>query len=153
MPSAAIPTTWTEYLTTLPRWEKALLADATFVNRRQLFEALRIPKTLFLASDGGASNQRGSFGALIANNNTILIECGGRAQGADPRSFHAEGYGILAILRLLFHIRFVYVLSCRQARFRLYCDSESQLKRIEASRKLKRLIPRRYLFSEVDVEM
>jgi hypothetical protein len=67
--------------------------------------------------------------------------------------FPFSGYGILAILRLLFHIRYFYVLTYRQARFRLYCDSESLLNKIEASRKLKRTIPRRYLFSEVDVEM
>jgi hypothetical protein len=147
------PITWTEYLKTLPGWEQTLLANVTFVNRRQLFEALQNPQVLFLASDGGAAHRRGSFGALIATADTILAECGGRAQGADPCSFRAEGYGVLAILRLLLHIRYFYVLDCRQARFRLYCDSKSLLKRIEASRQLQRLIPRRYLFSEVDVEM
>jgi hypothetical protein len=100
-----------------------------------------------------ASDRCGSFGALIATGDTILIECGGRAYGAAPHSFRAEGYGILAILRLLFHIRYFYVLSCRQARFWFYCDSESLLKRIEASRKLKRTISRHYFFSEVHVEM
>jgi hypothetical protein len=37
--------------------------------------------------------------------------------------------------------------------FQLYCDSESLLKRIKASRRLSRKIPRRFLFSKVDGEM
>jgi hypothetical protein len=152
-PITAPPVTWPHYITTLPPWEQTLLKDMTFVDIRQLFTSLRSADTLLLASDGGASDRRGSFRALIATGDTILIECGGRAQGANPPSFRAEGYGILAVLRLLFHIRYFYVLQNRQARFRLYCDSESLLKRIDVSRKLKRSIPQRYIFSEVNVEM
>jgi hypothetical protein len=69
-----------------------------------------------------------------------------------------RGFGIKLIYGAghggdLFHIQYFYVLNCRQARLWLYCDSESLIKRIAASRKLQRLVPRRYLFSEVDVEM
>jgi hypothetical protein len=60
--------------------------------------ALRQDDTLFLASDGGARDKKASFGAVMATEDTILVECGGRAEGADPGSFRAEGYGILAIL-------------------------------------------------------
>jgi hypothetical protein len=107
-----------------------------------------------VASDGGAADDRlASFGAVLATHDTILIECGGRAPGATPRSFRAEGYGILAILRLTYHLRSFYVKHNPNLRFRLYCDSESLLKRIAASSSLKRSIPRRFLFSEADVEM
>jgi hypothetical protein len=102
---------------------------------------------LFLASD------KASFGAVIATGDTILAECGGRAEGADPGSFRAEGYGILAILNLLHHLQVFYVARNRRQCLRLYCDSQSLLLRLEASRKLKRVIPRRFLFSEIDVEM
>jgi hypothetical protein len=95
----------------------------------------------------------GSFGAVLANRTAILVECGGRAQGENPRSFRVEGYGILAILRLVFHLRYFYVTRNANVRFRLYCDSESLLKRIEALRSLQRSMPRRFLFSEDDVEM
>jgi hypothetical protein len=95
----------------------------------------------------------GSFGAVLATDTDILVECGGRVYGSDPRSFRAEGYGILAILRLTFHLRYFYVTRNRRLKFRLYCDSESLLKRIAASRALQRHIPRRFLHSEVDVEM
>jgi hypothetical protein len=152
-PHAAPPVLWPHYVTTLPPWEQTLLEDATFVERRQLIASLRSAATLFLASDGGASDRRGSFGALIATGDNILIECGGRAKGANPRSFWVEGYGILAVLGLMFHIRYFYVLQDQQARFRFYCDCESLLKRIDASRKLKRTIPQQYRFSQVNVEM
>jgi hypothetical protein len=91
---------------------------------------------------------------LLATNDTVLIECGGRTPGASPRPFRAEGYGILAILRLAFPLRFFCVTRNPNLRFRLYCDSKSLLlKRIAASRSLKRTIPRRFLYSEADVEM
>jgi hypothetical protein len=125
-----------------------------FVDRRGLLDALRSADHLYLASDGGAANQRGSFGALLATCfGSILIKCGGRALGADPRSFRAEGYGILAILWLALHLRHFYITGNPSLRFQLYCDSKSLLKRIEASRRLSRTIPHRFLFSEVDVEM
>jgi hypothetical protein len=95
----------------------------------------------------------GSYGALMATDKHILVECGGRTQGSNPRSFRAEGYGILAVLRLVFHLRYYYITRNAALRFRLYCDSESLLKRIVASWALTRTIPRRFLFLEVNVEM
>jgi hypothetical protein len=90
---------------------------------------------------------------VLATDKHILAECGGRAQGANPCSFRAEGYGILAVLRLVFYLRYFYVTRNTHLRFRLYCDSESLLKRIEASRSLRWVTPRRFLYSEVDVGM
>jgi hypothetical protein len=145
--------TWTKHVDTLPVWEQELLSSVTFVDQRSLLAALRSHACLFLASDGGTADQLASFGPLLATSDTILIECGGRAQDANPRSFRAEGYGILAILRLSFHLRTFYVTRNPNLRFKLYCDSESLLKRISASKSLKRTIPRRCLFSEADVEM
>jgi hypothetical protein len=40
----------------------------------------------------------GSFGCLIASKSMILANNGGQAYGANPRSFRAKGYGMLAIL-------------------------------------------------------
>jgi hypothetical protein len=78
--AAAPPVTWSHYIINLPTWEQTLLEGVTFINRRQLFALLRSAYTLFLASNGGASDRRGSFDALIATGNTILIECSRRAQ-------------------------------------------------------------------------
>jgi hypothetical protein len=154
-PLPPLPTyTWKQYVAALPEWENDVLSSVNFVDRRRLLTALRNDANLFMVSDGGAANQQqGSFGSVIASSKHILIECGGRAQGADPRSFTAEGYGILAILRLAFHLRYFYLTGNATLQFRLYCDSESLLKRIDASRRLLRTLPRCFLFSEVDVEM
>jgi hypothetical protein len=150
---APSPIHWTEYIQTLPIWEQKLLGSVTFVDRRRLFSALRSAEVLLLAFDGGATPRLGSYGALMATQDHILIECGGRAQGANPRSFRAEGYGILAILRLVFRLRHFYITRNASLHFWLYCNSERLLKRIAASQALTRTIPRRFLLSEVDVEM
>jgi hypothetical protein len=128
------PYTWQDYLATLPEWEQDLLRSTQFVDRRQLLSSLRNDANLFMASDGGAANKRGSFDAVIATSDHILIECGGRAHGTDPRSFRAEGYGILAILRLAFHLRYFYLIGNSLLYFRLYCDSESLLKKVSLRR-------------------
>jgi hypothetical protein len=90
-PSPEPPVTWTQYVNNLSHWKRTLLADVTFVAHQQLFAALWSFDTLFLASDGGATDRRGSFGALIATRDTIPAECNGRALGADPRLLQADG--------------------------------------------------------------
>jgi hypothetical protein len=151
---APSPSTWLTYVATLPEWENALLHSVAFVDQRKLLDSLRSATLLYLASDGGAADSKGSSSAVMATYNHILVECGGRAQGTNPRSFRAEGYGILAVLRLVvFHLRYFYVTRNTNLRFHLYCNSERLLKRIEASRSLCRSVPRRFLYSEVDVEM
>jgi hypothetical protein len=152
-PVSPSPAHWKEYIKTLPIWEQELLFSVTVVDQSRLFSALRSAEVLLLASDGGATDKLGSYGALMATQDQILIECGGRAQGANPCSFRAEGYGILAILRLVFRLRHFYITRNASLRFRLYCNSESLLKRIAASQALTRIIPRRSPSSEVDVEM
>jgi hypothetical protein len=147
------PSTWGGYLRTLSKWEQDLLVSVRILDRSQLLTALRQEDLLFLASDGGARDKKASFGTVIATGDTILAECGGRAEGPDPGSFRAEGYGILAILYLLHHLQVFYVARNRRQRLRLYCDSQSLLLRLEASWTLKRVIPRHFLFSEIDVEM
>jgi hypothetical protein len=123
--------TWTAYVATLPAWEQVLLSPVSLVDRHSLLLALRSEDLLLLALDGGAADLIASFGAVLATQDKILLECGGRAQGANPRSFRAEGYGILAILRLAFHVRTFYVTRNPNLRFKLYC--ESLLKRIAVS--------------------
>jgi hypothetical protein len=53
----------------------------------------------------------------------------------------------------VFRLRHFYITRNASLRFRLYCDSESLLKRTAVSQALTRIIPRRFLSSEVDVEM
>jgi hypothetical protein len=138
-PPVPQPARWQDYVDSLPAWERTLLAHVVLVDRPALLDAPRAAKALFLASDGGAKDRKGSFGALLADNEHIFLECGGRAYGADPKSFRSEGYGMLAILRLVFHARQFYCTRNRGLRFTLLCDSKSLIERLEASRALTRL--------------
>jgi hypothetical protein len=147
------PLQWTDYVASLPQWEQFLLSNVVIPDRPLLLHCLRTNPTLYLAADGGAAECKGSFGCVVANHDCILAECGGPVEGADPKCFRAEGYGLLAILRLVFHLRWFYVTRNQALLFTVYSDSESLLKRIEASLKLTYAVPRRTLFSEADVEM
>jgi hypothetical protein len=147
------PLTWAEYFVTLPAWERFLLQNVTILDRDLLFVSLRTADKIYLASDGGAENCKGSFGCVIATDDTIVAECGGFVEGADPKSFRAEGYGMLAILRLLFHLRWFYLTRNHALRISVHSDSERLIKRLEKSLSLTYAVPRRSLFSEADVEL
>jgi hypothetical protein len=120
-PPALAPLRWADYIISLPSWETTLLTSVTFVDKTLLLCALRHDPHLYLASDGGAADKKGSFGALLANADMFLLECGGRAYGADPGFFRAEGYGLLTILRLVFHIRYFYFTKNLPLCFTLLC--------------------------------
>jgi hypothetical protein len=60
---------------------------------------------------------------------------------------------MLAILRLVFHVRYFYWTRNWTLRFTLLCDSKSLIDRLEASRALTRPAPRHHLFSETDVKL
>jgi hypothetical protein len=147
------PSRWPDYLASLPEWERFLLQHVNLLNKSRLLDCLRTSDHLCLASDGGAAACKGSFGSLLATHDTILLECGGLVQGADPKSFRAEGYGMLAILRLVHHLRWFYMTRNPNLTFAAYTDSESLLLRLEASLRLNYTAPRRTLFSESDVEL
>jgi hypothetical protein len=149
----APPSRWHDYLESLPSWERFLFQHIVIPDKALLLECLRTSVHLCLASDGGAADSKGSFGSLLATHATILLECGGLVQGANPKSFRAEGYGMLAIIRLVHHLRWFYVTRNTTLTFATYTDSESLILRLEASLRIKYSAPRRTLFSESDVEM
>jgi hypothetical protein len=155
-PSAPLPpppSTWESFLDSLPVWERSLFPAVQVLNLPALLEALTSNADLYLASDGGAVPLKGSFGAVLATSDTIVVECGGHAFGQDPRSFCSEAYGMLAVTRLLFHLRAFHQLNMSRMQLTLVCDSLSLLDRLSASRKLTRIVPHRFLFSEADAEM
>jgi hypothetical protein len=144
---------WDAYAASLPQWEQFLLTDVVIPDRTLLLHSFCTASELYLAADGGAADCQGSFGYVVATDDCILAECGGLAEGADPKSFRAEGYGLLAILHLVFHLRWFYVTRNPILLFTAYSDSESLLKRLKASLQLTYAVPRRTLFSKADVEM
>jgi hypothetical protein len=151
--SSPLPSTWTAFLASLPLWERSLFPDVTVLDLSALLSALADNADLYLASDGGAIPLKGSFGAVLATDDAILVECGGRAYGQDPRSFRSEAYGMLAITRLLLHLRRYHHYNSHRMNLTLVCDAKSLLDRLTASRDLTRVVPRRFLFSEADAEV
>jgi hypothetical protein len=111
------------------------------INLPALLAALASNVDLYLASDGGAIPLKDSFGAILATSDTILVECGDRAFGQDPRSFRSEAYGMLAVTRLLFHLRAFHQLNMSRMTLALVCNSLSLLDRLSASRKLTWIVP------------
>jgi hypothetical protein len=100
-PASPVPlaASWDKYISLLAQWEQELLLHTHILHSDELLRLLRSNHKVFLASDGGAQDPLGSYGCLLASKSKILAENGRQASGANPRSFRAEGYGMLAILR------------------------------------------------------
>ena len=147
-----LPDSWDDFIAALPHWESSLLSNTTFHDTPTLAHHLHHSSTLCLASDGGAIPGRASFGALIATNDTILVECGGRVPGADPRCFRAESYASLAVLCLLSRLLEFYQISNPHLWCTLYTDSQSEIDRLQSLQpKYPKLNPRSTLLAESDV--
>ena len=79
---------------------------------------------IHLCSNGDEDKTSGSFGAVITNNDSVLITLKGRAFGFKPGSYRAEVYGILALLHGLFHFDLYHSIDISSKLF-LYCDNKS----------------------------
>jgi hypothetical protein len=145
-------TSWLAYTNRLPRWDHQLISANVIPDLDLLLNVIETASTLYLCSDGGAKDKKGSYGAVLATEDAILAEVGGRAHGANPRSFRAEGYGMLAILRLLFHLSHYWTLQ-REGTLLFLCDNTGLLQRVEKARSAKYIQPRRFLYSEADLGM
>jgi hypothetical protein len=96
---------------------------------------------LVFCSDGGAVATVGSYGSIIATDDTILTETRGQAYGHTPRSFRAEGYGLLANLRLIFHLLVFFELPFTLPPLTIVSDNAGLLQRISAALSTKYLTP------------
>ena len=150
-----------DYIKALPEWDRLLVTDTNFADMQEdlLCDLIEQNAQLILSSDGGAADCNGSYGSLAASRphpdeleGKVLIEVGGRAFGDDPGSFRAEGYGELAIIRLIFHVIIFYKLK-PTCNFHFLCDNQGLLTRIEKGLKRPYVTPRHFLISDIDVEM
>jgi hypothetical protein len=152
-PPPSVPFTFEDYVICLPSWDCSLIQDLNLPNLDALLHSLSNDISLLLCSDGGAADSKGSYGSVIASDDQILTELSGQAHGTNPRSFRAEGYGLLANLRLIHHLLTFYDIHRTSSALIIYCDNQGLLDRINTSRHSKYLKPRRFLFSEADLEM
>jgi hypothetical protein len=91
--------------------------------------------------------------SIAAGFMTILTDTRGQAYGHTPCSFHAKGYGLLANLRLIFHVLVFFELPFTMPPLTIVSDSAGLLQSISADLSMKYLKPRKFLSSEIDLEM
>jgi hypothetical protein len=119
----------------------------------KLLEQISGQTPLVFCSDGGAAATVGSYGSVIATDDTLLTETRGQAYGHTPRSFRAEGYGLLANLRLIFHLLSFFELPLTLPPLTVVSDNAGLLQRISSALCSKYVKPRKFLSSEIDLEM
>ena len=66
------PSSWAAYLQSLPHWDHELVKAAHLLDLPGLLLTIETDDALFLSSDGGAVDSKGSFGALLAASTEIL---------------------------------------------------------------------------------
>jgi hypothetical protein len=67
--------------------------------------------------------------SMALSNGTKLVTCLGSAYEATQSSFHAEGYGMLALVRYFHHL-FEYSASNPTWKIKLICDNEGIITRL-----------------------
>jgi hypothetical protein len=145
--------TFEDYIPSLPGWDRFLIENVVLLDLDGLLDQVSSPNPLIFCSDGGATATVGSYGSIIATDNTVLTETRGQAYGHTPRSFRAEGYGLLANLRLIFHLLSFFELPLTLPPLTIVSDNAGLLQRISSALSTKYLKPRKFLSSEIDLEM
>jgi hypothetical protein len=71
----------------------------------KIYELLKSPNKVLIATDGGAVPFKGSLGFIIADKEgTILAKCFGQPSGNDPLSFRSEICAFLAAARFITYL-------------------------------------------------
>jgi hypothetical protein len=153
LPLTPMPLSFSAYLSLLPGWDQRLLQHVTILDAPALIEYFTTDGTLFVVSDGGADGECGSYGALLATDDAMLVQISGVTEGALPGSFRAESYGCLAIFRFIYHFRRYYQLDRILCRNAFYCDNEGLITRLNCAAGPLAPFPRHYLRSDIDLEM
>lgn len=146
------PSTWEAYLLTLPQWDRALVLEIQMFKLPPLLKLLRSNSDIFICSNGGAKDNRGFFGSVLAFDKEILIEITGQAYGKQPRSFRAKAYGMLAILQFPFHIINFHNIEISTKK-KTYSNNQGLITRITEIKEYKTIKPQQTMLSESDVEL
>jgi hypothetical protein len=104
----------------------------------KIYEMLKSPRKVLIATDGGAIPFKGSLGFVIADEEgTILAKCFGQPSGNDPLSFRSEICAFLAATRFITYLVQYYDrrLQCDEptrSKIQIYTDSLSMIKKLKA---------------------
>jgi hypothetical protein len=150
--AASPPRTFTDYLATLDQWERLLFdhLDLT-VSPYEIIATLDSHEAIYSASDGSIKDYQGSFGWLLSSpDGTVIIKCSGPAYGKQMKSYRAEGYGMLSLLRFIYRLYSF----CQQPlpdALSLFCDSKSLLDKTRTYLQHSRFYPNTSLQPDWDV--
>ena len=151
-PPPTIPITWIQHIQSLPAWEKELIENNIEVDVQKLLHLINKNEPIMLCSDGGAILDIGSYGSAISDGNVILVGIMGKVPGFRPNSFRSEAYGMLSHLLFLLNLSRFHSLPL-QTKLNLWSDNSGLLTRIENTQTKHNPSARKYLFSEIDIEM
>ena len=116
----------------LPEWEQQLLQGITWTTSQASFMNIVNSASVIVAADGSVKGSQASFGWVISTQQARRIAtCSGPAYGAKPRSYRGEGYGILSVLRFVFHLQTQWHV---KVRFCLVCDNQAMVNRSNEQR-------------------
>jgi hypothetical protein len=79
-------TSFREYISALPVWDQRLLQSVEIMDDEALMNYFLTDAILYVVSDGGADDDRGSYGALLASADTIFVKISGSTEGTMPGS-------------------------------------------------------------------
>jgi hypothetical protein len=148
-----IISTFAEYIASRPLWDKRFLPAINLVDPDGLLVHLLSDDVLFLVSDGGADANLGSFGALVALDESTFATVSGMTEGVLPGSYWAESYGCLAILRFLYNFMVYHKVTSPKTLNKFYCNNLSLITRLKQAVGSLPHFPRNYLHSDMDLEM
>jgi hypothetical protein len=118
-----------------------------------LIAHLQSYEPIYLVSDGGAADNKGSYGAVLANDDITYVTVSGWTEGVLLGSFRAESYGCLAILRFLYHFTGYHHIDPIACLNQFFGDKKGLLARLEHAAGPLHPFPRHFLLADIDVEM
>ena len=105
-PVIPTPESFQEYCSTLDYWEAELLRNVQLQSTPEELVHQLSQQQFRAVSDGSAVTNQGTFGWVLAlPDKTRLAYGAGPVDGHDPKSFWAEGQGMLSVVCLLKQLR------------------------------------------------
>ncbi len=150
--AASQPRTFEEYLDTLAPWDRLLFDHLDLsIDPYVIIETLASTTAIYSASDGSVKDHQGSFGWLLSTpDGTVILKCSGPAYGRQMKSYRAEGYGVLSLLRFIYHL-YTFCHTPLPAALRLFCDSKSLLDKTHTYLRYPRYYPNTTLQPDWDI--
>jgi hypothetical protein len=146
------PRTFTDYVSALPQWERLLFdhLDMT-LSPYEVLQAIDSHDAIYSASDGSVKDNQGSFGWLLSSpDGTVILKCSGPAFGMSMKSYRAEGYGVLSLLRFIYQL-YTFCHQPLPTNLHIFCDSKSLLDKTAVYMKHPRYFPNTALQPDWDV--